>query len=82
MEDGCEASLCDAKVPESAQVGPLKETMIGNMRVWDLRKLKHVTIPDGAEKVGNHWFWGAEVESVTIPASVREICAEAFYGCK
>ena len=82
VEDGCEASLCDAKVSESAQVGPLKETMIGNTRVWDLRKLKHVIIPDGTEKIGNRWFWGTEIERVEVPASVREICAEVFYGCK
>lgn len=41
-----------------------------------------MTIPDGVERIGNHWFWRAKVESVTIPASVREIGVEAFSRCK
>ena len=56
--------------------------MIENMRAWDLKKLKDVVIPDGVERIGNQWFWGAEVESVKIPASMREIGADAFCGCE
>ena len=39
-------------------------------------------IPKGVERVGNHWFWDSEVEGVKFPASVREIGADAFCGCK
>lgn len=47
----------------------------------DLRKLREVAIPEGAERVGNHWFYNCVVESVTIPASVKSIGTEAFCGC-
>ena len=52
------------------------------MRVWDLRELKDVVIPDGVENVKNYWFWGSEVENVQIPASVVEIGTEVFCRCK
>ena len=38
VEDGCEANLCDSEIPDPVKVGPLPETMIGNMRVWDFRR--------------------------------------------
>ena len=44
--------------------------------------MKEVVIPEGTEKIGNHWFCDSEVESVTIPASVGEIGTDAFYGCR
>ena len=44
--------------------------------------MKNVAIPEGTERIGNHWFCGSEVEQVEISASVREIGADAFYGCK
>lgn len=82
MKDGCEASLSKAELPEFVIVGPPAETMMGSVKVWDLRNCKEVIIPDGTERVGNHWFWGSDVESVKIPASVREIGADAFCNCK
>ena len=82
MKDGCEASLFGAEVPDSVIVGPPAETMMGSVKVWDLRNCKEVVIPDETERVGNHWFWGNDVESVTVPASVREIGADAFCNCK
>ena len=56
--------------------------MAGKQRVWDLRSLKQVVIPDGVEKIGSYWFYGTDVEEVTIPASVTEIGTEAFCSCK
>lgn len=50
--------------------------------VWDLRDCKQIAIPDGVERIGNWWFWGSGVESITIPASVKEIGIEAFYNCE
>ena len=43
------------------------------MRVWKFRELDDVTIPDGVEAIGNYWFWGCAIESVTVPASVKSI---------
>ena len=56
--------------------------MAGNVRVWDLRSCKTVVIPDGTEKIGNYWFYGSMIESVEIPAYVKEIGTETFYNCK
>ena len=81
VEKGCEASLRHADVPYSAKVGPPPETMLGSARIWDLKELKDIVIPDGVEKIENYWFWGAEVERITISASVKEICTSAFYEC-
>ena len=44
--------------------------------------LREVVIPDGTDRIGSYWFWGSEVESVTIPSSVKKIGAEAFYSCR
>ena len=44
--------------------------------------MKEIISPEGTEKIGNHWFWGSGIESVTVPASVKEIGADAFYKCK
>ena len=82
MEDGCEASLSSAGVSNSVKIGPPPEAVLGNVKVWDLRNYRQVIIPSGLERIEEYWFWGAEIESVMIPASVREICAEAFYRCK
>ena len=51
-------------------------------KILDLRNCKHMVIPDGVEKIGNHWFCGSEIESVEIPASVKEIGVDAFFRCK
>ena len=56
--------------------------MVGNVSLWDLRGLKEVVVPEGVTKIGDRWFSQAAVTKVFIPASVREIGTEAFYGCK
>lgn len=40
VEDGCEAALSFAGIPDSAVVGPPPETSVGGVNVWDLRALK------------------------------------------
>ena len=82
VEDGCEASFIRADIPDSTRVIPLSTPMIGGIAIQDLRKMKNVVISKGTEKIGNYWFWGSGIESVTIPASVREIGPDAFYNCK
>ena len=38
-------------------------------------------LPDGIQVLGAQWFKNSEIQSVTIPASVREIGADAFHNC-
>ena len=38
VEDGCEASLSDIMIYNSVLVGPPPNTVVGGVRVWDLRK--------------------------------------------
>ena len=66
----------------SAQIILLSVTLPGGVRLQDLCTTKDVVIPDGVERIGNNWFWGSGVESVKIPASVREIGEYAFRNCK
>ena len=56
--------------------------MVGGQLLWDLRALGSVSIPEGVERIGCYWFYESEVESVEIPASVRELGVEAFGNCE
>ena len=75
VEDGCEADLFDARMQNSTEIGPLPETTINGVGVWDLRNCKEVSFPEGTEKIESYWFYGSKVESIIVPASVREIGA-------
>ena len=81
-QDGCEAELLHARVPDSAVVGPPPETLVRGINVWNLRKQKDIVFPEGMQRIGNHWFYGVGVERVEIPASVREIGTDAFCYCR
>ena len=37
IEDGCKISLCGVEIPDSARISPLPETMMGAVKVWDLK---------------------------------------------
>ena len=41
-----------------------------------------MVITDGAQAIGEKWFADSDVENVTVPASVREIQADAFRYCR
>ena len=82
VEDGCEASLVNSGMSDLTRVSSLSTTLVGNTSIYDLRKIKDVVIPEGTERIENHWFWRSEIESVAVPASVREIGADAFCGCR
>ena len=43
--------------------------------------MKDVVIPNGVKTIEDWWFKNSEIENVEIPASVREIEAEAFRDC-
>lgn len=81
VEEGCAACLYREGMPEMTIVQSLSATLTGDKRLLGLRGPAQVVIPDGAERVCNHWFWDSVVEEVLIPASVQEIGAQAFYGC-
>lgn len=38
-----------------------------------LRAQKDIVLPDGIQILGEQWFKNSEIQSVTIPASMREI---------
>ena len=82
MADGCEADLSNLWIQNSTKVGPPPETMVGSVRVWNLRNCKKIVIPEGTERIGNHWFYRCSIVSVEIPASVKYIDANAFYNCE
>ena len=44
--------------------------------------MKEVIVPEGMDRIGGHWFRESGIENITIPASLKEIGSEAFYGCK
>ena len=82
LESGFAADLLDTRVPDETQVICLSVVLLDGALVQDLCLQKQVSIPEGTERIGDYWFWGSGVESVEIPASVREIGACAFYNCK
>ena len=55
--------------------------MDGELRLWDLRTLKDVIIPEGIESIGKKWFADSNIENVQIPADVREVGDNAFQNC-
>lgn len=66
----------------SVQIRPLREAIIGGRFIWELRGLRELVIPDGFTRIWDFQFCDSGIESVTIPASVREISPRAFYNCK
>ena len=69
-------------VRDSVIVLPADITVGGSSPPRDVRKWKHVVMPEGIERIGWRWFMDSEIESVAIPASVREISANAFRCCR
>lgn len=82
VNDGCNAGLCAARAPNTTKIVPLLTTVVGTVNILDLRNIAQVVIPEGTERIGNHWFCCSDVVSVTIPASVAEIGTSAFCECK
>ena len=80
-EEGCEADLAGIDVEYHVQIVSLSAALPGGVLLRDLRLQKNIAIPEGTERIGDYWFWGSGVESVEIPASVREIGACAFRNC-
>ena len=82
VEDGCGCYLSRADVPVSARIVFPQETAVSGVPLSRLRELKKVVVPEGVEKIESDWFQGSEIESVTIPSSVKEICTSAFCNCE
>ena len=58
-----------------------RDTLVGGILLCELRQLKNIVIPDGVEIIEERWFLNSQIETVTIPASVKKIEKEAFRGC-
>ena len=82
LEGDHEIDLSRSGMPDSAQVIFLSVTLPEGVRLRDLCMVKEAIIPDGVERIGACWFFGSGVESVKIPASVKKIGPNAFYGCR
>ena len=82
VEDGCKFLFSAALIPASVRIGPVLTQMALGVRVWDMRGLRDVVIPDGVEAIGNHWFYGSGIVSASIPGSVVEIGTQAFCNCR
>lgn len=82
MEEGSQICLAETELPSATQVTPAANVLIGNDKLADLRRLRDVSFPEGMVKIGNYWFFGSDIESVTIPASVKTIGIDAFCRCK
>lgn len=80
IRDGCTADV-KSSVMESVKILPMRDTMVGSLLLWDLRALKNINLPEGIQKIGNYWFRGSDIESVVIPASVKEIGSGTFLKC-
>ena len=55
---------------------------VGKAHLGDLRKLKNVEIPSGVKAIKSYWFYGTEIEEVTVPKSVATIEQSAFQECR
>ena len=64
------------------QIKAKSKVLLGNYFIWDLPELREIVIPDGVEKVEDYQLYNGNVESVMIPASVREIRPNAFCDCR
>lgn len=82
VDGNSELSLSYIGITNPVGVVRSRETMAWEKPLLELRELKEVVIPEGSHAIGNYWFWGSSVESVTIPSNVKRIGVEAFYDCK
>ena len=82
VDDACECCLSSAYIFSSTRVVLLREILVSGKSLSALRELKEVAIPEGVDKIGNYWFWGSNVESVTIPSNIQKIGIEAFCNCE
>lgn len=78
VEDGCGLNIRNY-VEDSVMILPV---MVGDKPLRDLRRLSEVVIPEGVETIESNWFSHSDIESVTIPKSVKVIEKYAFYKCE
>ena len=69
-------------VSNPVTIVPGERTMCMDKRIWDLRALAYLVLPNGIARIEDFWFAGAGVRSAVIPRSVREVGKEAFLRCK
>lgn len=44
--------------------------------------IKDIDLPGGIKVLGKSCFYNTQLQTITIPPSVTEICEQAFYKCK
>ena len=80
VEDGCTADV-RSSVSDFVTIISANQKTMGYTFFMDLRKQKNVVIPEGVQALGGQLLKNSNIESVTIPASVKEILSETFYNC-
>ena len=81
IEDHCKTNILFADISPHTQIGPPPNAFLGCARVWEKRNLRKLIIPDCVERIGDYWFYGCELESAVISASVKSIGTAAFRNC-
>ena len=67
---------------QKPEVTPDGFALVGSILCWTRDIPKIAEIPDGVTAIGQYAFDCKPIKSVKIPASVKEIGDDAFYGCK
>ena len=81
VEDDCQVRIRE-HVGDKVAVVPSKDAMIGDTELWQYREQKKPKLPEDVDAIKEHWFAQSDVESVTVPASVRELQDYAFFRCE
>ena len=58
VDDRSRARMSVLRLSKRVTLGPPPGTLAGDTRVWDLRALADVVLPEGLRRVGGHWFFG------------------------
>lgn len=56
--------------------------VIKGMAFRDDRELEEIILPEGLEKIEKRAFYGLNIKSIIIPASVKELSEDSFLFCK
>ena len=58
------------------------DVKISGRPLSDFQMFRTVELPEGLERVGSWWFQNSRIETVVVPASVREVGSHAFDWCE
>lgn len=66
----------------NARIISCGDVVIGKNLLKSLKQLRQVMMPNSIDRIGNYWFAYSGVETVVLPASVRQLGEESFRGCE